>query len=191
MRRIVLFASLAALAACGFNGTDPDEDEQQAAATPQAAPSSTDPDLAELATQDIPDSEPRPQMQLQVVLDQRGFGPGVIDGKEGLSTANALKGFQEASSLPVTGKLDEATKAALAQWNEVPATRVVRIPASWVEIEYQPVPDEPEDQAQMEQLGYESLGMTLVGRAGNGIKRNFKLLEVGLPLWPLSWRHRF
>jgi hypothetical protein len=41
------------------------------------------------------------------------------------------------------------------------------------------------------QLGYESLGMTLVGRAGNGIKRNFKLLEVGLPLWPLSWRHRF
>ena len=32
MRRIILLASCAALAACGFNGTDPDNDEQQAAA---------------------------------------------------------------------------------------------------------------------------------------------------------------
>jgi lipoprotein-anchoring transpeptidase ErfK/SrfK len=163
MRRFAMIASLATLAACGFNGTDPDKDEQQAAA-PQASPAPADPDLADLETEDIPDSEARPQMQLQIVLDQRGFGPGVIDGKEGLSTANALKGFQEASSLAVTGKLDEATRTALAQWEGVPATRVVRIPASWGEIDYAPVPDEPEDQARMERLGYESLDEKLAER---------------------------
>ena len=32
-------------------------------------------------------------MQLQVVLDRQGFGPGVIDGKMGKSTENALEGF--------------------------------------------------------------------------------------------------
>jgi lipoprotein-anchoring transpeptidase ErfK/SrfK len=88
----------------------------------------------------------------------------VIDGKEGISTANALKGFQEANSLDVTGELDEATKEALEQWREVPATRVVRIPASWGEIEYQKVPEEPEDQAKMERLGYESLDEKLAER---------------------------
>jgi len=163
MRRIVMLASLAALAACGFNGTDPDTDEQQAAA-PHASPTPSDPDLADLETEDIPDSEARPQMQLQVVLDQRGFGPGVIDGKEGLSTANALKGFQEANSLEVTGKLDEATRRALAQWSDVPATRVVTIPESWGQIDYEPVPDEPEDQAKMDHLGYASLDEKLAER---------------------------
>ena len=163
MRRIILLASCAALAACGFNGTDPDKNEQRAAA-PQAASTPIDPDLAELETENIPDSEARPQMQLQVLLDQRGFGPGVIDGKEGISTANALKGFQEANSLTVTGKLDDATKTALAQWSDVPATRVVRIPESWGDIDYEPVPDEPEDQAKMEHLGYESLDEKLAER---------------------------
>ena len=185
MRRIVMIASLAALAACGFNGTDPDKDEQQVAA-PQAAPTPADPDLAELQTEDIPDSEARPQMQLQVVLDQRGFGPGVIDGKEGLSTANALKGFQEANSLTVTGKLDEATKMALGQWSDVAATRVIRIPASWDEIDYAPVPDEPEDQAKMERLGYESLDEKLAERFHTTVEVLEQLNPGGRPAGALD-----
>jgi len=180
-----MIASLAALAACGFNGTDPDKDEQQVAA-PQAAPTPADPDLAELQTEDIPDSEARPQMQLQVVLDQRGFGPGVIDGKEGLSTANALKGFQEANSLTVTGKLDEATKMALGQWSDVAATRVIRIPASWDEIDYAPVPDEPEDQAKMERLGYESLDEKLAERFHTTVEVLEQLNPGGRPAGALD-----
>jgi len=180
-----MIASLAALAACGFNGTDPDKNEQQAAA-PQAAATPADPELAGLETEDIPDSEARPQMQLQVVLDQRGFGPGVIDGKEGISTANALKGFQEANSLTVTGKLDEPTKAALAQWSNVPATRVVRIPASWGEIDYEPVPDEPEDQAKMERLGYESLDEKLAERFHTTIELLEQLNPGGRPAGALD-----
>jgi lipoprotein-anchoring transpeptidase ErfK/SrfK len=150
------------LAACGLNGTDPDEAEQQAAS--EAAPVPADPELAAFETADIPDPISRPEMQLQVVLDQQGFGPGVIDGGMGMSTQNALKGFQEAHSLAVTGRLDAATRQALEQWRDVPATRVVRIPESWGQLEFADVPDEPEDQAEMEHLGYESLDEKLAER---------------------------
>ena len=54
--------------------------------------------------------------------------PGVVDGKMGMSTVNAIKGFQEARGLQVTGELDQATMQALAQWKHIPATRVVTIP---------------------------------------------------------------
>src|SRR5690606_27622506 len=102
---LALSASLL-LAACGLNGTDADEGETAEAT---ATPTPTDPEFAEWEEASIAAAQPRPQMQLQVILDEQGFGPGVIDGKEGLSTANALKGFQEANGLTVTGELDEAT----------------------------------------------------------------------------------
>ncbi len=103
-------------------------------------------------------------MQAQVVLDRQGFGPGVIDGKMGMSTENALEGFQEASGLDVTGKLDEATKAKLKQWNTIPATRVVRIPQEWGTLDYARTPDKPAEQAKLERLGYQSLDEKLAER---------------------------
>ena len=70
-------------------------------------------------------------MQAQVVLDRLGFTPGVVDGKMGMSTVNAIKGFQEARGMPITGELDEPTVQALAEWKHIPATRVVTIPAEF------------------------------------------------------------
>lgn len=162
MRGISAIAVILLLAACGFNGTDPDESERQPAEQAAAAPA--DPELAAFDTRDIADPTPRPEMQLQVVLEQQGFGPGVIDGGMGLSTRNALKGFQEAHSLMVTGELDTGTRQALERWRDVPATRVVRIPESWGQLEFADVPEEPEDQAKMERLGYESLDEKLAER---------------------------
>ena len=166
MRRIPPIAALLLLAACGLNGTDRNEDEepQPAAASGADEMASHDPAEGELVEVDVPDSERRPEMQLQVVLDRRGFGPGVIDGKMGMSTENALKGFQEANELEVTGALDEETERALARWDNIPATRVVRIPESWGRIAYAEVPDEPADQAELDQLGYESLDEKLAER---------------------------
>lgn len=153
------------LAACGFNGTDPDEGETPAAEANAAdTMASRDPLPGEPAVVEIPDSEDRPVMQIQVVLDRQGFGPGVIDGREGMSTVNALKGFQEANGLEVTGEYDEATTQALARWDNIPATRVVRIPEDWGEIAYREVPEEPEDQAKMDRLGYESIDEKLAER---------------------------
>lgn len=166
------------LAACGFNGTDPDEDETAEAT---ATPTPTNPEFAEWEEARIADTEPRPQMQLQVVLDEQGFGPGVIDGKEGLSTSNALKGFQEANGLEVTGELDGATRQALARWRDVPATRVVRIPESWGQLEFAAVPDEPADQAKMEHLGYESLDEKLAERFHTSVEALRELNPGGRP----------
>lgn len=110
------------------------------------------------------ESSPHPTMQVQVVLERLGFGTGVIDGEEGLAFANALKGFQEANGLDITGTLDGATRKALAEWNHIPATRVVTIPETWRALAFTPVPDDPAAQAEMERLGYENLTEKLAER---------------------------
>ncbi|GGZ12114.1 L,D-transpeptidase family protein [Novosphingobium colocasiae] len=110
------------------------------------------------------DDRPRPVMQMQVVLDRLGFTPGVIDGAEGLSTRNAIAGFQEAHDLDVTGKIDDATLAALRPWANIPATRVVTIPADFAAGPFAPTPPKPEDQAKLPALAYQSLDEKLAER---------------------------
>lgn len=112
----------------------------------------------------IPDSEPRPMMQAQVVLDRLGFSPGVIDGKDGISTKNALRAFQEANALDQNGTLDEPTKAAMTRWQNIEATRVVTIPEDFAVGRFEKIPDDPADQAKMTRLGYESLDEKLAER---------------------------
>jgi lipoprotein-anchoring transpeptidase ErfK/SrfK len=112
----------------------------------------------------IADPQPRPIMQLQVVLDRLGFTPGVVDGKMGLSTRNAIKGFQEAKHLKITGQFDPQTQQALSSWNNIPATRVVTIPASFAAGPFNPIPASPAAQAKLDRLGYTSLGEKLSER---------------------------
>ena len=175
MRRLIATASLFALAACGLNGTDRYAEGEGAGEKSAAAPANAtmgsdnlaDPMASRDGQQiagDIPDPEQRPIMQAQVALDRVGFMPGVVDGKMGMSTVNALKGFQEANGLDVTGELDDATKAKMAQWQNIPATRVVTIPADWGNGPYYAMPAKPEDQAKMQQLGYTSLDERLAER---------------------------
>ncbi|WP_164549392.1 L,D-transpeptidase family protein [Tsuneonella rigui] len=171
MRFIFAAASLLALAACGMNGTDRYKGDAAAdrdanATTKNLADTMASHDSGDVSSDvpDIPDPEARPVMQAQVVLDRQGFGPGVIDGKMGLSTENALNGFQEANGLTVTGELDEATKAKLGQWQTIPATRVVRIPADWGSEQYVRTPKEPADQAKLQRLGYQNLDERLAER---------------------------
>ena len=190
MRNIILAAvSSLALAACGMQGQDNDQDTDTVASADSGTDygyetygddnladtmasnddrymSEIDADAAGEGAQasDIPDSEERPVMQAQVVLDRVGFGPGVIDGKMGMSTENALRGFQEANGLDVTGKLDDATKEALANWERIPATRVVTIPASWADAEYSDIPEDVAEKAKLEKLGYKSLDERLAER---------------------------
>ena len=185
IRKTLIAFAVLPLAACGFNGTDRYAEEEETAQTAPAdgadSMASNDPGAGESYTAQIPDSEERPIMQAQVVLDRRGFGPGVIDGKMGKSTENALKGFQEANDLEVTGKMDEATKAALEEWNNIPATRVVTIPADWGTLDYAKIPDKPADQARMERLGYESLDEKLAERFHTTIEVLKQLNPGGQP----------
>ncbi|WP_347304015.1 L,D-transpeptidase family protein [Croceibacterium sp. TMG7-5b_MA50] len=172
MRTTILTAPLLALglalAACGFNGTDNPDQEEAASAAGEApgadAMASDDPAPGQQADVDIADSDPRPLMQAQVVLERLGFGPGVIDGRTGLSTTNALQGFQEANGLEVTGEFDEPTRAALARWNNIPATRVVTVPQGWGQGQYRPIPADYADQAKLQRIGYASLDEALAER---------------------------
>jgi lipoprotein-anchoring transpeptidase ErfK/SrfK len=111
-----------------------------------------------------PEDKPRPLMQAQVVLDRLGFTPGVVDGKMGMSTVNALKGFQEARGLAVTGKFDQSTQQALAQWTHIPATRVVTISEEFANDRFVTIPKEREDQAKLDRMGYSSLAEKLAER---------------------------
>lgn len=162
MRSSLLVApALVLLAACNVTGTDQD---QQARQPSQAAGDPLASHDEQQAPGEIPDAEARPIMQAQVVLDRLGFTPGVVDGNEGLSTRNALSGFQEANDLPVTGRFDEATRQALAKWSRIPATRVVTIPAEFAAGPFAKLPEKEADQAKLPALGYESLDEKLAER---------------------------
>ena len=113
-----LLASLsviALLSACKVEVNAPDD--QQNGGSPKAVGSASravasnvdafaahDPEEGQPLPRATADDVPRPVMQAQVVLDRLGFTPGVVDGREGASTANALRGFQEANSLPTAAR---------------------------------------------------------------------------------------
>jgi len=189
MRRSIAaaaFPSLLLLSACGLDGGDDIAvDQEVSAATPprEGADSmaSNDPVPGERAAVDIPDVEARPMMQAQVVLQRLGFGSGVIDGREGMSTTNALSAFQEANGLPVSGEFDAATRQKLSRWSNIPATRIVTIPEEWGRVAYRPVPDDPGVQAQMAHLGYESLDEALAERFHTTVEVLHQLNPGGRP----------
>ena len=52
-------------------------------------------------------------MRVQQALNDRGFGAGAVDGQWGPSTEDALRRFQQAAGLPVTGAADRDTLVAL------------------------------------------------------------------------------
>lgn len=96
-------------------------------------------------------------LQAQVALDRAGFSPGVLDGKEGMSFTSALKGFQEARGLPLTGQYDEATARALLGDRPQPATWLVKIPSGFAQGPFFAVPKDLNDQARLPALGYRNL----------------------------------
>ena len=61
--------------------------------------------------------EPRMKrvLALQVALDRAGFSPGEIDAYSSANTERALRAFQQAHGLHVTGELDRKTVRTLGQ----------------------------------------------------------------------------
>ncbi|GGD76707.1 L,D-transpeptidase family protein [Croceicoccus mobilis] len=206
------FALAVVLAGCS-QSEEPAE-ETQTAPQPEADDNYADEmrsdDSAAASPDVIADSEERPVMQAQVILDRMGFSPGVIDGQMGMSTENALLAFQEANGLTESGELDDATRAALLgstalseqgpQVNAdgeientpqptatapgahaVPATRVVTIPESFAVGRYEAIPDDAADQAEMTRLGYESLDEKLAERFHTTVDTLMMLNPDGQP----------
>lgn len=54
--------------------------------------------------------KPKPKArQIQLALKNAGYNPGKIDGRIGRQTKDAIRAFQRANNLPVTGKVNEET----------------------------------------------------------------------------------
>ncbi|MFC3670648.1 L,D-transpeptidase family protein [Novosphingobium pokkalii] len=156
-----------ALATAACNTSAPDGASSGSASAKAALPgadsmASDDAGPGEAAA--MRDDQPRPEMQAQVLLDRAGFAPSVIDGTISGSTHNALRAFQEANGLAVTGQLDDATRGILARQSNIPATRVVTIPADFAAGAFAPLPKDPAAQAKLPALGYASLDEKLAER---------------------------
>ncbi len=93
----------------------------------------------------------------QVLLDLAGFPTGVVDGKQGMVFKQALRGFQQARGLPVSGNLDGPTRAALLQ-DKRPAVRQLRLTEQDVGGPFiYPLPEKPDAQAKLDGLHYRNM----------------------------------
>ncbi|WP_416464243.1 L,D-transpeptidase family protein [Sphingomonas sp. VDB2] len=108
-------------------------------------------------------TEQRPQqpnrfLMAQVALDRWGFSPGVLDGKDGMSFKAALRGFQEAHDLPITGSFDQKTSAALLEGEPRPTTYLVKIPDDFARGPFFDLPrGDLNEQAKLPALTYRNL----------------------------------
>jgi lipoprotein-anchoring transpeptidase ErfK/SrfK len=94
-------------------------------------------------------------LQLQVVLDRLGFGPGVIDGRAGQSLKLAITGLQRAHALLATGEVDEPTRALLAPHAGLPGVIEVTLSAGDLAGPFVgPIPKGEDEQAKLPSLGY-------------------------------------
>ncbi|KQX17702.1 MULTISPECIES: L,D-transpeptidase family protein [unclassified Sphingomonas] len=91
----------------------------------------------------------------QVLLDRLGFGPGVIDGASGQSFVKALRGWQEAKGLAITGQLDDATVKSFEPFREMPTVLEVKLTPQILAGPFVgAIPAKQSEQAKMASLGY-------------------------------------
>lgn len=99
----------------------------------------------------------RSTLHVQVILDHLGFGPGVLDGRPGKSLTAALKGFQEANGLTITGAIDRATLRALYPYRQLRPTRVLTLTEGALAGPFiNPLPTDPAEQAKLPNMSYRS-----------------------------------
>jgi len=157
--RLMASAAFLSLAACSQSAEN-DRQEQVAAAA--------NPELEALRFADARPSneafQAPPSMIVEVALDRMGFSPGVIDGKPTRLDEQALRGFQEAKGLPVTGKLDQQTREILLAGQTEP-TRLVTIPEGFAKGPFAPdLPKETSKQAGFDHLSYRDMTEALAER---------------------------
>ena len=108
--------------------------------------------------------QPNRILMAQVALDRWGFSPGVLDGKDGMSYKAALRGFQQAHDLPVTGEFDQKTANMLLEGEARPTTYLVKIPADFARGPFFTIPKGLNEQASLPALTYRNLMEKLAER---------------------------
>lgn len=101
-------------------------------------------------------------VKLQVLLDRAGVSPGVIDGYDGENLRKAIAGFEALSGLPIDGLLDPQVGEKLG--DEAPVIQAYAITADDGRGLVESIPADYAKQAQMRNLGYESVAEKLSER---------------------------
>lgn len=102
-------------------------------------------------------------LALQIALEREGFSPGLIDGQTGPKTTLALKTFQQARGLRVSGVLDYPTTEAL-KVNEVQPLSTYVVTAEDASKVTGALPKSWYAKAKMPYLGYETLAGAVAER---------------------------
>jgi hypothetical protein len=93
----------------------------------------------------------------EVLLDAAGFSPGAIDGNEGSSFKQALRGFQQVHGLDPSAVLDTPTRQALLNIGRHAAVTVKLGPDDVRSTYVYPLPSDPEKQYKYPFLGYRNM----------------------------------
>ena len=120
-----------------------------ASATPAAAT-----DAAIPIAKAVPVGERELAVRLQIFLDNKGFGPGKIDGRPKEFTLKALARYEKANGLPGEGTLEEAAKLPLDSIDPIYTTYTIA-PEDLNRVG--DVPSGPEAQSKLKKLLYPNL----------------------------------
>lgn len=101
-------------------------------------------------------SRSKQALAAQVLLDHSRHSPGVIDGIMGGNTARAIRSYQRANGMSVDGELSSALLEKLRSAHSGDILQRYTISAEDVSGPFVNVPDDMEDQAELDTLGYES-----------------------------------
>lgn len=100
--------------------------------------------------------------RLQILLDQHGASPGVIDGFDGENMRKAVMGIQAMAAMPMTGIVDDSVLGLVETGQPVIEDYVIAAPD--LDDVTGPIPDDYEEKAQLDFLGYGSVQEALAER---------------------------